>query len=144
MTRRIRRGKQFVFLREDFKDLGGYDQVGRVLRQLVEEKLLARISQGIYVKLRPSTLDPQKRTPVASFKEVCCVTLDRLGIKWRPGDAEIAYNLDRSTQIPVHACVVLEKPITRRIQYKTMLLRWEVGDLARLDGGIFAGPRRSQ
>jgi hypothetical protein len=144
MTRRIRRGKQFVYLREDFKDLGGSSQVGRVLRQLVQERLLARISQGVYVELRPSTLDPEKRTLVASFNEICCITLNRLGIKWRPGDAVIAYNLDLSTEIPVHACVVVDKPITRRIQYKTMFLRWEVGDLERLDGGIFAGPRRSQ
>ena len=30
MTYRIKRSAETVFLRRDFKDLGGYDQVGRV------------------------------------------------------------------------------------------------------------------
>ena len=30
MTYRIKRSAEAVFMRRDFKDLGGYDQVGRV------------------------------------------------------------------------------------------------------------------
>lgn len=33
---RIKRSKRDVFLREDFDDLGGYDQIGRALRQMCE------------------------------------------------------------------------------------------------------------
>ena len=33
---RIARSKQNVFVREDFEDLGGYDQIGRALRLLQE------------------------------------------------------------------------------------------------------------
>ena len=35
VLRRIKRQRRAVFMREDFSDLGGYDQVGRVLRSLV-------------------------------------------------------------------------------------------------------------
>jgi hypothetical protein len=31
---KIRKSRRMVFLRDDFAALGGYDQVGRVLRQL--------------------------------------------------------------------------------------------------------------
>ena len=34
VARRIARTQANVFLRDDFKDLGDYDQVGRVLRKL--------------------------------------------------------------------------------------------------------------
>ena len=33
---RIKRSKSRVFLRKDFSDIGGYDQVGRILRILQE------------------------------------------------------------------------------------------------------------
>ncbi len=29
---RLKRSKRYVFIREDFKDIAGYDQVGRILR----------------------------------------------------------------------------------------------------------------
>ena len=35
VLKRIERKRGDVFLRSDFSDLGGYDQVGRALRQLV-------------------------------------------------------------------------------------------------------------
>lgn len=35
LSKRINRKRSNVFLRADFDDLGGYDQVGRALRQLV-------------------------------------------------------------------------------------------------------------
>jgi hypothetical protein len=35
MATRIRRKKALVFLREDFADLGNYEQVGRVLHAFI-------------------------------------------------------------------------------------------------------------
>jgi len=36
---RLQRSKRYVFTRDDFSDLAGYDQVGRVLRELVKHDL---------------------------------------------------------------------------------------------------------
>ena len=46
VVNRIERKRGDVFLRSDFKDLGGYDQVGRVLRALVRKGLLLKVSHG--------------------------------------------------------------------------------------------------
>ena len=50
MTYRIKRSAEAVFLRRDFEDLGGYDQVGRVLRQLVQKELLINVGYGLYAR----------------------------------------------------------------------------------------------
>ena len=43
MLKRISRKRGDAFLRADFEDLGGYDQVGRVLRKMVREGRLLRV-----------------------------------------------------------------------------------------------------
>lgn len=49
---RLKRSKRYVFTRDDFKDLAGYDQVGRALRELVKEGLLLKVGYGVYTKAR--------------------------------------------------------------------------------------------
>lgn len=44
---KIRKSRRMVFLRDDFAALGGYDQVGRVLRQLEAQGQLVRIGKGL-------------------------------------------------------------------------------------------------
>ena len=52
---RITRNRRAAaFVREDFLDLGDYDQVGRALRELVIRGELVRVSYGIYAKARRS------------------------------------------------------------------------------------------
>ena len=46
VVNRIARKRGDVFLREDFRDLGGYDQVGRVLRGLVRSGQLLKVGYG--------------------------------------------------------------------------------------------------
>src|SRR6516225_5966531 len=48
VLKRIDRKRGDVFLRVDFEDLGGYDQVGRALRALVRQGRLVRVGQGLY------------------------------------------------------------------------------------------------
>jgi hypothetical protein len=48
VRRRIDRKRGDVFLRADFTDLGGYDQVGRALRKLVRQGTLPKIGFGLY------------------------------------------------------------------------------------------------
>ena len=53
---RTERRKDNVFLRRDFRDLGGYDQVGRGLRSLVAEGQLVKIGYGLYARGATSPL----------------------------------------------------------------------------------------
>ena len=66
---RIARKRGDVFLRADFDDLGGYDQVGRALRKLVREGRLMKVGYGIYARARPSLLDG-KPTPTKGLREL--------------------------------------------------------------------------
>ena len=47
-TRIARKRADEVFLTREFRDLGGEDQVLRVLRGLVREKRLVRLGHGVY------------------------------------------------------------------------------------------------
>lgn len=125
---RVKRGRRVVFLREDFSDLGEYDQVGRALKQVVEEGLLVKIGQGLYAKSRPSTINPSRRVLAASggFKEVSREALNRLNIPWSPSDAEEAYNRGTSTQIPANAPVIVRTRTSRKICFDTFCLDYKI------------------
>ena len=56
VSARIARKNEAVFVREDFKDLGGYDQIGRILRQLAASGKLIKIGYGLYAKAERSKL----------------------------------------------------------------------------------------
>ena len=58
VMKRIARKRGDVFLRADFRDLGGYDQVGRVLRGLVRKGRLLKVSHGLYTRAVKSPLKP--------------------------------------------------------------------------------------
>ncbi len=49
---RLNRSKRYVFTRDDFRDIAGYDQVGRALRTLVNEGKLMKVGYGVYTKAR--------------------------------------------------------------------------------------------
>ena len=63
VMKRIARKRGDVFLRADFRDLGGYDQVGRVLRELVRNGQLLKVGYGIYTRAvnRHSVTNPYRR-----------------------------------------------------------------------------------
>ena len=71
LLKRIDRKHGDVFLRADFDDLGGYDQVGRVLREVVRQGRLVRVGQGLYVRARPSMTsgEPVPVKDLTSLKE---------------------------------------------------------------------------
>ncbi len=47
IVRITRTRKKSVFIRSDFNDIGGYDQVGRVLRVLTKDGLLIKMGYGV-------------------------------------------------------------------------------------------------
>ena len=53
---RLSRSRRYVFIRADFEDIAGYDQVGRVLRDLVKDGELIKVGYGVYTKARKNPM----------------------------------------------------------------------------------------
>ena len=118
MTYRIKRSADAVFLRRDFKDLGGYDQVGRVLRQLVQKELLINIGYGLYARIHQSPFTGEM-LPDKPLPELGREALKKLGFKVVQTTAERLYNERKSTQVPTGRMIGIQgqKRISRRIGY---------------------------
>jgi Family of unknown function (DUF6088) len=123
LLKRIDRKRGDVFLRADFGDLGGYDQVGRALRQLVREGRLVRVGQGLYARARPS-MTSGEAVPVGgltALKEA----LRRVGVETLPSRLEQAYNAGRTTQVPTGRVVGVTRRVRRKIGYGGFSLSFE-------------------
>src|SRR5258708_22776714 len=103
--------------RREFRDLGGEDQVLRVLRILVREKRRVRIGYGVYGREVVSRLsgDPILYSR-SGFLGAARQALTKLGVKWEPSEAEREYNEGRSTQIPVNPVVRVKGRFSRRLR----------------------------
>lgn len=121
---RIIRKKANVFLRDDFLDLGGYDQVGRALKHLADKGKLVRIGYGLYSKAKISSLNGET-IPAAPLPSLAKEALIRLGITLVPSKAETAYNEGRSTQIPTGRLIGVRSRINRKISYKGATIKYE-------------------
>lgn len=95
-----------AFVREDFLDLGGYDQVGRALRELVRRGTLLRVGYGIYGKARNSSVTG-KPVPTRPLIAIATEGLRKLGYRVSPGEAARAYREGRSTQVPARQALDL-------------------------------------
>jgi hypothetical protein len=123
LLKRIDRKRGDVFLRADFDDLGGYDQVGRVLRDIVRKGRLVRVGQGLYVRARPSMTsgEPVPVKGLTSLKEA----LNRVGVETLPTRLEQAYSDGRTTQVPTGRVVAVRRRVRRRIGYNGVNLSFE-------------------
>jgi hypothetical protein len=123
LLKRIDRKRGDVFLRADFEDLGGYDQVGRALRKIMSEGRLVRIGQGLYARARPSITsgEPVPARGLATLTEA----FDRVGIKTVPTRLEQAYNAGETTQVPTGRVVGVTRRVRRRIGYGGINLNFE-------------------
>lgn len=99
---RLKRSKRYVFTHDDFKDLAGYDQVGRALRELVKKGQLLKVGYGVYTKAQQNVITG-KLIPAAPRGSAAVVieALERLKVDYRVVGAASAYNSGKSTQIPV-------------------------------------------
>lgn len=123
---RLKRSKNEVFLRSDFADLGGYDQVGRALKQLVDEGRLVRIGKGLYTRARPSAVTGKPTIAVpGGFKAASRAALSRLGYQWEPDVAEQRYNQDETTQISASAGVIVQGRLNRKIVFGNQSLQYQ-------------------
>ena len=124
LSQRIDRKRRAVFLRADFADLGGYDQIGRTLRQFVRDGRLMKIGSGLYVRARPSMLDG-KPTPVKGLRVLTDEALRRLGIKTAPTRLEEDYSAGKTTQVPSGRRVAVNKRVRRKIGYNGAVMSFE-------------------
>lgn len=123
IVQRIQRSPRRVFLRGDFEKLGGYDQVGRALRQLEKEGQLIRIGYGLYARARLNRITGKPMLDAdQGFDEIAKEALDRLEVDWSPSDAEDAY-LQGSPQIPVNSAVKINGRFNRKIETDKFKLR---------------------
>src|SRR5580693_9810288 len=88
-SRIARKRAEDVFLTREFRDLGGEDQVLRVLRRLVRENRLVRLGYGVYGRAVVSRLsgEPILYSP-NGFLGAARQALNKLGVSWEPTDAE--------------------------------------------------------
>ena len=126
ITLRIKRSKKAVLLRSDFADLSGYDQVGRALKQLVDQGQLVRIGKGLYTRARPSAVTGEPTIAVSGgFKAASRAALTRLGYQWEPSLAEQRYNQNETTQVSATASVVVQGRLNRKIEFGKQSLQYQ-------------------
>jgi hypothetical protein len=123
VVNRIARKRGDVFLREDFRDLGGYDQVGRVLRGLVRNGQLLKVGYGIYTRAVRSPFSDKPVPPkgLATLTEA----LKRLGVEITTTRLEEDYNAGRTTQVPTGRVVAVRGRIRRKLGYDGVSLSFE-------------------
>jgi hypothetical protein len=121
--KRIARERGDVFLRADFRDLGGYDQVGRALRGLVRNGRLLKVGYGIYTRAVKSPFSDKPVPPkgLATLTEA----LKRLGVEITTTKLEQDYNAGRTTQVPTGRVVGVRGRINRKLGYDGVSLSFE-------------------
>ncbi len=111
---RLARIKFDVVMREDFKNLSGYDQIGRILRKFVAMGKLIRIGYGLYAKTTLSPLSG-KIIPRKSLNALAKEALLRLNVDVQFSTHDQAYNEGRSTQIPTGRVIGVRGRVSRKI-----------------------------
>lgn len=123
LAKRISRKRGDVFLRADFDDMGGYDQVGRALRGMVRKGQLLKLGYGIYARAAKSPFT-DKRVPPKGL-ETLNEALKRLGIETAPTRLQQAYSEGRTTQVPTGRVVAVRGRVRRKIGYSGFQLGFE-------------------
>ncbi len=116
IAERIARKKADVLLRADFKDLGGYDQVGRGLRRLVAKGKLVKIGYGLYARAAVSPLSG-KTIPTKNLPALASEALERLNVEMAPSSSARAYNAGLTTQVPTGRVIAVKGRVSRKIGY---------------------------
>jgi len=116
VAERVRRKKGDVFIRDDFRDLGGYDQVGRALKRLVERGEIVKLGYGLYARATKGPLTG-KVVPTKDLPTLASEGLRRLGKETVPSSYARAYNAGQTTQVPTGRVIGVRDRVSRRIGY---------------------------
>lgn len=125
ILKRIEESCDSIFMRSDFSDLASYSQIGKIIKQLVHSGFLIKISHGVYVRAKVSSLTG-KTIPVIPLKEIALKVLERLGVEVCKSQAETDYNRGVSTQIPTGRVIGVKRPIRRKVGYDGKFVIFEV------------------
>lgn len=124
MADRIARKKGDVFLRADFADLGGYDQVGRGLRKLVARGTLVKVGYGLYARAGVSPLSG-KTVPKKNLPALATEALQRLNVEVAPSSYARAYESGGTTQVPTGRAIAVKGRVSRKIGYDGKYVSFE-------------------
>jgi hypothetical protein len=113
-----------VFIRNDFKDLGGYDQVGRALNHLALKKKIIKIGYGLYAKVKVSSFSDEV-IPQAPLPNLAKEALMKLGVEALYSSLSRDYNTGRSTQIPTGRVIAVKSRVSRKIGYNGAFISYE-------------------
>lgn len=111
-----RQNRRNVFMRRDFRDLGGYDQVGRALKQLVAKDRLVRIGYGLYARAIPAPISGVT-VPGLPLPMLAAEALTRLNVPAAPSTFDRRYREGTSTQVPTGRVIAVKGRISRKIGY---------------------------
>ena len=123
VLRSIRARKSPVVLTKEVIGLGKERSVSRALHRLVAEKQIARIGQGVYARVRTSSLTGRlilERPLVDLAKEFAV----QAGATVKLTQAEQDY-LNGSTQVPMGNVVAVDRPIRKILRYQGREVRFE-------------------
>ena len=116
MQKRLSRSKRYVFMRADFKDIAGYDQIGRVLRDLVESDELLKVGYGVYTKARKNPITGRIMPACPGGSDaVILEALERLDVGYSFGRSSAKYLSGESTQIPAYTQIETPYRFKRRL-----------------------------
>ena len=121
---RIKRNASAAFVRQDFADLGGYDQIGRVLRTLVRKGLLVSLGYGVYARAKTSSVSGQT-IPEKPLSDLAKEAMRKLGAQTKPSRAERRYNKGQSTQIPTGRVIGVNRRISRKLGFNGTYISFE-------------------
>ena len=124
IAERIARKKADVFLRADFKDIGGYDQVGRGLRRLVAKGKLVKIGYGLYARAAASPLSGET-IPTKNLPALASEALGRLSVEMAISSSAKSYNAGLTTQVPTGRVIAVKSRISRKIGYDGKYVTFE-------------------
>jgi hypothetical protein len=121
---RVKRSKASVFLRSDFKDIADYDQVGRALRELVQEDLLIKIGYGLYARARINRITGNVMADNPAGPDgVVIEAMEKLGVEYQLDDLSRMNLSGDSTQIPAKVKIIPKSiRFTRKIAIGTQFV----------------------
>lgn len=125
---RIIRKKGNVFLREDFTDLGGYDQVGRALKQLAADGVICRLGYGVYARGSYNRY-AKKVLPIEGVLTVYAA-VERLGVTILPSPTLMKMNAD-GVQVPNGRVIGVNKRLSRKLGYGSFQVSYEYVSVPR-------------
>jgi len=116
-----------IILRRDVAFLGSKRQVTYALNNLIKQKKIARVSHGIYVKIKVSPYLPDLLLfrGIRGFSTMTKAILNRLNIPWEPSEAEEEYNTGMSTQVPANSVLRIKKRFRRKIAFQKMVFEFK-------------------